>query len=87
MDNFTLVFIAAIVVLIYLVVVDSKRTSVATSMDNESKNTTPPQCLPLGSFRYLNKPTQGPGSMTDNIGVPPSPGVMQGVIRRLEDDS
>ncbi len=86
MDNFTLVFSFAIVVLIYLVVVDSKRTSVAASMDNESNRNSQP-CLPLGSFRYLNKPSQGPGSMTDNIGVPPSPGVMQGVIRRLEDDS
>ncbi len=85
MDSATLVFSVAIVVLFYLVVIDSKRISVATAMDNESKNTTPPECLPLGSFRYLNKPAQGPGSMTDNIGVPPSAGVMQGVIRRLGD--
>jgi hypothetical protein len=67
-----------------LVIIDTKRVDVT---NNESKNQTidPHPCLPLGSFRYLNKPSQGPGSMTDNIGVPPSPGVMQGVIRRLED--
>jgi hypothetical protein len=82
MDSVTLVFSVAIVVLFYLVVIDSKRVSVA---NNESKNTTPPECLSLDKFRYLNKPLQGPGSMTDNIGVPPSAGVMQGVIRRLGD--